>query len=552
MTVSNNQLANETTFNSSFMSREIDTDTLGKVDLLNTAPESGATLTNIQANINAISSATGIPTNQIYNYLLTWASDIVGAPNDTLKARIEAITALFAGLTGHAHAGVDGDGKKISAADLVNINYYTSAWQMQTMTGFSGLSVNVSSYFTLEVPNGGASTIGIITSPPYNDVALYLSDGTQIEDAEGRKVFGRLTEALGVWTISFYVKIAGVETAYSIPTSTNFDVFYRKVFTLADAPTIESSPALGSVQISADVPDATPTVRGLVSLASQSFAGQKTFQGGLVNQARLQMDVFTDSTTVGPTASFTAPQKMVLRYTQPGITSISAISGGAPYQFLVLTNASATKASLPHNGGVNGFFHNGGQALDLFAGASVSLMYEPNSQRWHSIGGGGASGTQLQEVPSGTVNGINNTFTLSFTPISSEAVSVYLDGVLREETKWTLIGNNIIFNAGEIPASGQKVYVVYSTGSSGGGGGGGTVQAETQYFTLSAGDITAKKVTLAAAPVGANKTLLDVVGGTAQEYGVDFNVIGADVSWSGLALDGVLTAGDKLRVHYYT
>lgn len=78
-----------------------------------------------------------------------------------------------------------------------------------------------------------------------------------------------------------------------------------------------------------------------------------------------------------------------------------------------------------------------------------------------------------------------------------------------------------------------------------------------EYFTLSAGDITNKYVLLAVEPTDPTKTRLDVVSGTSQQIGVDFDMV-ADtpnpeitrLTWDGFALDGVLLAGDVLRVEY--
>lgn len=84
---------------------------------------------------------------------------------------------------------------------------------------------------------------------------------------------------------------------------------------------------------------------------------------------------------------------------------------------------------------------------------------------------------------------------------------------------------------------------------------GGITQSEaniTEEFTLAAGDITAKKVTLTYTPVNGSYVKLDVVGGCAQDNGADFsaNVGTKEVSWSGLGLDGILAAGDVLRISY--
>lgn len=84
---------------------------------------------------------------------------------------------------------------------------------------------------------------------------------------------------------------------------------------------------------------------------------------------------------------------------------------------------------------------------------------------------------------------------------------------------------------------------------------GGITQSEspiTEEFTLAAGDITAKKVTLTYTPVNGSYVKLDVIGGCPQDNGVDFsvNVATKEVSWSGLGLDGILAAGDVLRISY--
>jgi hypothetical protein len=82
-------------------------------------------------------------------------------------------------------------------------------------------------------------------------------------------------------------------------------------------------------------------------------------------------------------------------------------------------------------------------------------------------------------------------------------------------------------------------------------GGVGTTP-NVEYITLSAGDITAKQVPLAAAPYSAAKTILDVIAGGPQLYSTDYTVSAAVLDWTGLGLDGVLIAGDVLRVVYWT
>ncbi len=67
-------------------------------------------------------------------------------------------------------------------------------------------------------------------------------------------------------------------------------------------------------------------------------------------------------------------------------------------------------------------------------------------------------------------------------------------------------------------------------------------------FTLSPTDITNGFVTLAISPTTPADTSLTPIGGILQDYGTDYTVSGTTLSWTGLGLDGTLTAGDKLFV----
>jgi hypothetical protein len=72
-----------------------------------------------------------------------------------------------------------------------------------------------------------------------------------------------------------------------------------------------------------------------------------------------------------------------------------------------------------------------------------------------------------------------------------------------------------------------------------------------EYFQLDASEMLAKAVTLSNTPAIPQYVMLDVIGGGPQVYAEDFSVTGASLSWNGLALDGILSEGDKLRVSYF-
>ena len=84
---------------------------------------------------------------------------------------------------------------------------------------------------------------------------------------------------------------------------------------------------------------------------------------------------------------------------------------------------------------------------------------------------------------------------------------------------------------------------------------GGISQSENvikEEITLSAQNITDKKVTLTYTPVNASYVGLSIVGGCEQKYGTDYvvNASTKELSWSGLGLDNLLAANDILVVSY--
>lgn len=87
MSVTNGELANENTFNTSFMSRETDTDTVGILSLLNTSPASLAQISNLQKYVNQIASTSGI-TGEDDATRLQYGSENYIADGDTRKEAI--------------------------------------------------------------------------------------------------------------------------------------------------------------------------------------------------------------------------------------------------------------------------------------------------------------------------------------------------------------------------------------------------------------------------------------------------------------------------------
>lgn len=70
-------------------------------------------------------------------------------------------------------------------------------------------------------------TMGVVATAPNNRVEV--NDATsknKFEDLQGNEVYGRLTQATSVYTLSFFTLVAGVETAYTFASATTIDFFF--------------------------------------------------------------------------------------------------------------------------------------------------------------------------------------------------------------------------------------------------------------------------------------------------------------------------------------
>lgn len=283
MSVANGQVANATTFNNAFLSRTTDSDTIGVIGLNNTTdPDSGNQIFNLQQYLNETADSDGTvgegdATRKVYS------STTVISDGDSRKIAIGKLDERFDGTTGHDHTGADGEGPVISAGDLGDFNTYFSAWQTFTHSSASGTTTNITSDMSGKTAGGGTAALGVPTTSPYNRVEIKNSStDTYLEDAGGQRVYGRITESTGTWTLSYYTNEAGVETAHSL-SSTDIRVYFKEVFDQETRPTFSEDVGLvGSLDLTGDIVDASATQRGAVSTGSQTFAGAKTFSSQII------------------------------------------------------------------------------------------------------------------------------------------------------------------------------------------------------------------------------------------------------------------------------
>jgi hypothetical protein len=126
--------------------------------------------------------------------------------------------------------------------------------------------------------SGGSSTqTGCVTAPPENYVHLVDQAGDEINHTTGARMYGRLTEAAGVWTLTyFYLDGAGTETSMDpsadtagpAPTDLRL-VGVPCIFSRNDPnrPLFDSNVARLSDQLVGTIPDGTETVKGKVEFA---------------------------------------------------------------------------------------------------------------------------------------------------------------------------------------------------------------------------------------------------------------------------------------------
>jgi hypothetical protein len=78
------------------------------------------------------------------------------------------------------------------------------------------------------------------------------------------------------------------------------------------------------------------------------------------------------------------------------------------------------------------------------------------------------------------------------------------------------------------------------------------VTPHVEYRTITSGEASANALTLALTPAVPANTMVDIILGDSQVYNVDYAVSGATLTWNSYALAGMLSAGDILRIVYWT
>lgn len=489
--------------NPAFLDANGDDTANGKISLDNyTDPSvSGPLITNIQRELNAVSSYTGKPTNVAYATTPSWVNNDVGVSTDTLKQRADLLTARMSSTTGHHHDGTAGNGSPIQAADIAAtplMGYWIQAVDINS----SGTSKDVSSDFASEFPSANSLTVGVVVNTPYNRTILRqgsgVNTGDKIVDGSGNEVYGRITNSGATWTLSYYVDISGTETVYSIPSAIDIRWYYQKLINPlgSGAPVYDPMAFIPSENVTADILDATASVAGKVLLANTAPPSVAS-ASALGSSTRVALQDHTHAGVHNVTIYGTGD-------TIIGDAEVEAGTG------IVLTKMSATRIKIDATTASVGF----------------------------------------QETPAGTPNGVTTTFgPLTQTPANEDSLIVFVNGLVVDTAEYSLSGSSIVFTTP--PVSGSQLYAFYVV-SSAAPPPTPTGLEQLEYRVITGGEAAAKQLTLVATPASSTKVMVDTIGGCAQRLSVDFTIASNVLDWSGYALDGILASGDVLRIHYWS
>jgi len=220
----------EANTNPAFLDANGDDTALGKISFndqdVNAPTVSGPAMVNIQREKNSIESWMGKVAGLAYNALPTFTNSQGFTAVESFLARLEALSQKFFNTTiggGHSHDGSLGGGALIQAASIDGVILKGSVLQAPLLTGVTGGSTDVSAEFTGKVPSGGDTLKGVVVIAPNNRVVIRQGSGANTGDSFvdglGNVVYGRLTYSAGVWTLTYYVDLAGTETPYSFGAS---------------------------------------------------------------------------------------------------------------------------------------------------------------------------------------------------------------------------------------------------------------------------------------------------------------------------------------------
>ena len=299
----------------------------------------------------------------------------------------------------------------------------------------------------------------LITSPTAGD--HFMWNGTQWINSPLTPI------SAGSGVEFFYVDtasdIGGYDTLSTTPSSAS-EIIETQAVTSGTSPALISTPyATSSAGIGGTQIDA-----GLWDFSIYGSVNSTT--GG--TNCTIQIDVYKRTSGGTETLLFSVnTPSLTTTVTLYEINSVQpAFSINATDRIVIrnrATNTSATSRTVS-------FYHNGTthyshvhtplvtrhNDLAVIQGGNSTERYHLTLSQYNAVS---TIGTQVQEIPTGTIDGSNTTFTLVFTPISNALVSLHLDGLLLLQgigLDYTISGSTITMIT--VPQLGQVLYAIYS------------------------------------------------------------------------------------------
>lgn len=187
--------------------------------------------------------------------------------------------------------------------------------------------------------------------------------------------------------------------------------------------------------------------------------------------------------------------------------------------------------------------------LDALGGAIFALNIDATTDPTAVVDQ--AYGGRFLPIPGG--NGVFNRFYGMWAQSPAGVLATKNWGVYQEDAEWNYFEGATKIGGTDEPDAGKQLHVdgdvliegdLEVTGSIIG------VSTVTHKYTLLAGDVTAKQITLPSTPATASEVRLTVIGGIEQDYGVDFTVTGDVLSWDTLGYEAFAETDDKFIVTY--
>lgn len=279
----------------------------------------------------------------------------------------------------------------------------------------TGTSDIVTAMFAGELPGGSISQAGVITLPPlnYTDLLDDNNDGL-IHAATGSAIYGRLTEAAGVWTVNYFytdatgavASVVNIATdATVVPTDLRL-VGVRKVYSRNDParPLFDSSVARISDVVAGDIPTGTSVLQGKLRIEA----------GGSLTAADLALgtsDARTGAVRGRAGAGAVSGYQKIIRITGSGIT-VGLVEAGGELQFTLTAVGGAAPGGINQSAVASG---GGTPNISVNPGFTPRLVfYMQNNGFDHSWGAGAGTAAALQQ-------GIS----VSITPVSAGANALF-------------------------------------------------------------------------------------------------------------------------------